>query len=156
MSVVIPAALWDNCGKTKNECNMVKGQLIHPQIISALSLCGHGDKILIADGNYPLASKTKAASTIYLGLTPGLPGVLDVLSAIQSIVNIEAAEVMDPADGTTPEIYNEFKMKLDGIELKMFDRNTFYHVCCEPAVRLAIATGEQRLFANILLTIGTA
>lgn len=76
---------------------MLKGKLIHPDIMAALALCGHGDKVLIADGNYPLDSKTGQAETVYLGLTPGLPTVTDVLAAIQSTVNIEKAEVMDPA-----------------------------------------------------------
>ena len=84
---------------------MLKGKLIHPDIMAALALCGHGDKVLIADGNYPLDSKTGQAETVYLGLTPGLPTVTDVLAAIQSTVNIEKAEVMDLADGTTPEIF---------------------------------------------------
>ena len=37
---------------------MLTGKCIHPELIRVLSLCGHGDKVLIADGNYPLASKT--------------------------------------------------------------------------------------------------
>ena len=37
---------------------MLRGKLIHPDIMAALALCGHGDKVLIADGNYPLDSKT--------------------------------------------------------------------------------------------------
>lgn len=36
---------------------MLKGKLIHPDIMAALALCGHGDKVLIADGNYPLAPR---------------------------------------------------------------------------------------------------
>lgn len=135
---------------------MLKGALIHPEIMAALSLCGHGDKILIADGNYPLASKTDGARTVYLGLTPGLPTVTDVLSALQSAVNIEKAEVMDPADGTTPEIFGEFQSMLGGMELDKLDRYAFYDACCRPAVRLAISTGEKRVFANLLITVGTA
>ena len=33
---------------------MLKNACINPEIMKAISLCGHGDKILIADGNYPL------------------------------------------------------------------------------------------------------
>ena len=76
---------------------MLKGKLIHPQLMAALSACGHGDKILIADGNYPLDSKTTDAELIYLGLTPGLPTVTDVLDAILSASNVEKAQVMTPA-----------------------------------------------------------
>ena len=48
---------------------MLKNGCIHPQIMQALSLCGHGDRILIADGNYPLAQRSGDAQKVYLGLT---------------------------------------------------------------------------------------
>jgi len=135
---------------------MLKGKLIHPEIMAALALCGHGDKVLIADGNYPLDSKTADAELVYLGLTPGLPTVTDVLAAIQSVCAIEKAEVMDPADGTTPAIFNEFTEMLDGMELTKLGRYEFYDAACEAGVRLAISTGEKRTFANLLITIGCA
>ena len=118
---------------------MLRGKLIHPDIMAALALCGHGDKVLIADGNYPLDSKTGQTATVYMGLTPGLPTVTDVLEAIQSVVNIEKAEVMDPADGTTPEIFGQFQSMLGGMELNLLGRYEFYDAC-----------------ANILVTIGVA
>ena len=135
---------------------MLKGKMIHPQIMAALAMCGHGDKVLIADGNYPLDSKTTDAELVYLGLMPGQPTVPDVLEAIQSVVNIEKAEVMDPNDGTTPEIFGTFRDMLDGMELSLLGRYEFYDACCEPNVRLAISTGEKRVFANLLITIGVA
>ena len=135
---------------------MLKGTLIHPDIVAALALCGHGDKVLIADGNYPLASKNGEAETVYLGLTPGMPTVTDVLAAIQSVVEIEKAEVMEPADGTVPEVFGEFQKMLGGMELSKLGRYEFYDACCQPSVRLAVSTGEKRIFANLLLTIGVA
>ena len=135
---------------------MLKGKLIHPDIMAALALCGHGDKVLIADGNYPLDSKTGQAETVYLGLTPGLPSVTDVLAAVQSVVEIEKAEVMEPGDGTQPEIFEEFRAMLGGMELDKLGRYEFYDACCVEGVRLAISTGEKRTFANILITIGVA
>lgn len=135
---------------------MLKGALIHPEIMAALAYCGHGDKVLIADGNYPLDSKTADAQLVYLGLTPGLPTVTDVLKALQSVVNIEKAEVMDPGDGTIPEIFGEFSEMLDGMELNKLSRYGFYDACCEKPVRLAISTGEKRTFANLLITIGVS
>ena len=135
---------------------MLKGALIHPEIMTALAYCGHGDKVLIADGNYPLDSKTGDAQLVYLGLTPGLPTVTDVLKALQSVVNIEKAEVMDPGDGTTPEIFAEFSQLLGGMEMNKLGRYEFYDACCEKPVRLAISTGEKRTFANLLITIGVS
>ncbi len=135
---------------------MLKGKLIHPDIMAELALCGHGDKVLIADGNYPLDSRTNGAELVYLGLTAGQPTVTDVLAAIQSEVNIEKAEVMEPGDGTTPEIFGEFEKMLGGMMLDKLERYDFYDACCMPSVRLAISTGEKRTFSNILLTIGVA
>lgn len=135
---------------------MLKGKLIHPEIISALAFCGHGDKVLIADGNYPLDSKTEGADLVYLGVMPGTPTVTEVLEALQSVINIEKAEVMQPEDGSTPEIFNEFENMLDGMELTKLGRYEFYDAACEPSVRLAISTGEKRTFANILITVGVA
>lgn len=133
---------------------MLKGTLIHPQIMAALAYCGHGDKVLIADGNYPLDSKTGDAQAVYLGLTPGLPTVTDVLKALQSAVNIEKAEVMDPGDGSVPMIFGEFSQLMEGLELNKLGRYEFYDACCEKSVRLVISTGEKRTFANLLITIG--
>jgi L-fucose mutarotase len=135
---------------------MLTGTCIHPELMRVLSLLGHGDKILIADGNYPLASKTGDAEKVWLGLTPGIPAVTDVLTALQSVIKIEKAEVMDPGDGSEPEIFGEFQKMLGGMELGRMGRFEFYDACGEKTLRLAISTGEKRTFANLLITVGVA
>ena len=136
---------------------MLKTKLIHPEIMAALSRCGHGSKILIADGNYPLAEKSKNKKKVYLGIQPGLPTVTQVLEAIHSVCEIEKAEVMLPEDGSIPAIFSEFQTELGGMALDGLSRYPFYEACMAPgSVYLAISTGEQRTFANILLTIGCA
>lgn len=136
---------------------MLKAQLIHPQIQAALAHCGHGSKILIADGNYPLKERTGNAQKVYLGLTRGLPTVTQVLEAVLSAVTVERAEVMVPDQSPEPEIFGEFRELLDGMELSGLGRYEFYDACmAENAIVLAIGTGEQRVYANILLTIGCA
>ena len=134
---------------------MKKNGCIHPQIMEALASVGHGDQILIADGNYPLESKCPDSRRVYLGLRSGEPTVTAVLETILSEINVEAASVMKPDEGR-PEIYDEFNQLLSGIELKEESRWDFYEVAARAAVRLAISTGEKRTFANILLTVGCA
>lgn len=131
---------------------MLKTDCINPKIMRVLSLCGHGDKILISDGNYPLNSKTGNAEKVYLGLTSGVPTVTEVLKVISQTVNIEKAEVMIP-DGKEPDIFSEFRQILSGMELSGLKRFDFYDECSKPDIRLAISTGEKRTFANILLTV---
>ncbi|PYG87956.1 L-fucose mutarotase [Ruminiclostridium sufflavum DSM 19573] len=135
---------------------MLKTACINPELTGFLAACGHGDKILIADGNYPLESNTcDTTHKIYLGLTHGIPAVTQVLKVISDTVAIEAAEVMLPESGKEPEVFSEFRKLLpNGLSLGNLSRYEFYEACSQSNIKIAIATGEQRTFANILLTIG--
>lgn len=135
---------------------MLTGKLIHPQILSALGKAGHGSTILIPDGNYPFATgASPAAERVYLNLAPGMVTVTDVLAALVTAVPIEAAQVMARHDGAEPSIYADFRQLLgSGIELQPLERFAFYDAAKKDDCCLVIATGEQRVYANILLTIG--
>jgi L-fucose mutarotase len=135
---------------------MLKYQLLHPEILHALGTAGHGAKILIADGNYPLITRSNPhAQRVYLNLAPGLVTVTDVLKVLVEAIPIEAAEVMGPDTGETPSIYRDFKKILPKeIALQRLGRFEFYDAGRSSDTALAIATGEQRIYANILLTIG--
>ncbi len=135
---------------------MLRTPLLHPQILSAIAGAGHGARILIADGNYPLATTAGPnADLVYLNLAPGAVSVTSVLQVLSQVVPIEAAHVMQTADGSEPPIFGEFRQILgQSPALKPLERFAFYTAAGEPDVCLAIATGEQRIYANILLTIG--
>ncbi len=134
---------------------MLTYQLLHPEILAALGAAGHGAQILIADGNYPLATRSHAAARrVYLNLAPGLLSATDVLRAIVGATPIEAAHVMVPDSGAEPPIFAEFRELLPDVELQALGRFPFYEAARGPDLALAIATGERRIYANILLTIG--
>jgi Fucose dissimilation pathway protein FucU len=134
---------------------MLKTRLLHPGILEALGEAGHGAHVLIADGNYPLRTRSnEAAHRVYLNLAPGLVTVMDVLRPLIDSIPIESARVMRPEDGDDPAIFAEFRALLPEIELQPLGRFQFYEAAVGPDVALAIATGEQRLYANLLLTIG--
>lgn len=133
---------------------MLTTKCIHPEIIAAVAHAGHGDKILIADGNFPLQMKCSNSKLVYLGLERDLPTVPEVLEALKSIAVFEKAEVMMPEDGQEPQIFSQFRASLDEMELSPLGRCAFYDACGKPDVILAIATGESRTYANLLVTIG--
>jgi len=135
---------------------MLKYRLTHPQILAALGTAGHGAMVLIADGNYPFSTGANpAAQHVYLNLTRGSAPVDEVLEIIVDAIEIEAAHVMMPADGIEAPIFDDFRQVLpDDIELQALQRFAFYDAASLPDVALVIATGEQRVYANILLTIG--
>lgn len=134
---------------------MLTSKCINPPIMAALARCGHGSKVLIADGNYPLEQMTECEDLVYLGLTSGTPTVTEVLEVLHGVVEFEKAEVMTPGEGPEPEIFEDFRKEL-GFDVETLGRYEFYDACKEEDVLLAISTGEKRLFANILLTIGCA
>lgn len=134
---------------------MLKGQLIHPTILKVLGSAGHGSGILIADGNYPFITRANpAAERVYLNLAPGMLSVTDVLKPLLTAVPVEAAHVMVTDDGSEPPIHQEFSALMPDIILEKHTRYPFYDLCKDDDVALVIATGEQRIYANLLLIIG--
>jgi len=130
--------------------------LLHPEIARSLGSAGHGAQILIADGNYPASTHVSPNSArVYLNLAPGLVTATDVLRVIAASIPVEAAIVMRPADGIDAPIFEEFHQILGfGIEIGALERFAFYAQASQPQTCLVVATGEQRIYANILLTIG--
>ncbi len=135
---------------------MLKTELIHPEILSALGSAGHGSKVLIADGNYPFGTGTSpSAKRVYLNVSPGLVTVTDMLRLLVSAIPIEAAEVMLPTSGDEPPIFAEFRSLLSkDITLQPLGRFEFYDAARHRDLALVITTGDQRLYANVLVTIG--
>ncbi len=144
---------------------MLKTPLLHPQILSALGRGGHSSKVLIADGNYPAWTRRGPhAEVVNLNLAADLLKATDVLNLILQSIPVEAAVVMAPNKTgpykltQDPPIFVEYQMLLDtwaaGNKLKKVERFAFYDAASTPDVCLAIATGESRIYANILLTIG--
>lgn len=134
---------------------MLRIPLIHPPLIHALAVAGHGSKVLIADANFPFATvRHPHAATVHLGLTPGVPSVGQVLQAMLTVVNVEAAQIMGPDDGTPVDAHDSYRAALPDAPFELVGRWEFYDIVRSSDVGLIVATGEQRTYSNLLLTIG--
>jgi len=135
---------------------MLTSHLLHPEILSALASAGHGARVLIADGNYPFSTGAPVgARRVFLNLRPGLVAVTDALEAVLSAIPVETAMVMVPPDGSQPEIHRALSALLPrDTAFEQRGRFEFYAEARSADTTLVIATGEQRVFANILLVIG--
>jgi L-fucose mutarotase len=110
--------------------------------------------VLIADGNYPFITRANpSAERVYLNLVPGILSVTAVLAALLPVIPVEAAHVMLTDDGSDPDIYPDFRQMLT-VDLQPLQRYDFYEFAQDRDLALVIATAEQRLYANIILTIG--
>jgi L-fucose mutarotase len=135
---------------------MLRAKLLHPEILRALASSGHFSQVLIADGNYPFASRRGPnAATVYLNLMPGIAKTTEVLEALRELIPIQEAAVMRAPEGAEAPIHAEYqKMLPPELEIRRLERQAFYDAACSPLTSLMIATGETRRFANLLLTIG--
>ena len=69
----------------------------------------------------------------------------------------ERAEIMTPAPDAEPveiPIHDEFRAALPGVEFGEISRWDFYDAARDENVGIIVATGEQRLYGNLLLTVG--
>lgn len=134
---------------------MLKTAVIHPTIMEALGRSGHFAQVVIADGNLPVGAMTGPNSTtVHLNFRPGLLDALTVLEGILEVCPIQGATVMEKPIEASADIHSAYKEKLGDVTWDEMERWAFYDKIREPTTTLIIQTGEQRRFANIILTVG--
>jgi len=144
---------------------MLKHTLIHPEINAILGRAGHHSKVLIADGNYPAATKKgPCATVISMNLMPGCITVAQALRAVLSAVPVDEIHTMGiPADDPyakfgEPPVWSEFRTVVaeSGLTLALHPilKWDFYRAVESSDHVLTIQTGDQALWANVLLSLG--
>jgi L-fucose mutarotase len=144
---------------------MLRHKLIHPQISSILAASGHHSSILIADGNYPAASKRgPRAELVSLNLMPGVPTCNQVLEAVLSAIPVEAIQTMKTetegpyALNGDPPVWDDYRatIRSEGLDLELepIEKWDFYKAVSTEDHVLTIQTADQQRYANILLTVG--
>ncbi|MDT2813932.1 RbsD/FucU family protein [Vagococcus carniphilus] len=131
---------------------------LSPELIKVLMEMGHGDEIVIADGNYPAASNAKQ-----LVRCDGL-GVPELLESILKLLPMDTYQeysigLMKVAEGdpTIPVIWDDYKKiikeaAVENEKIELITRQEFYDRGKEAYA--IVATGEEAIYANILLKKG--
>ena len=137
---------------------MLKGisKIISPELLKLLCEMGHGDEIVIADGNFPAAANAKR-----LVRADGIGGV-EMLDAVLSLIPLDTyAEenfmLMQTTQGDpTPTIWDEYfkvaNAKDDNVRVGNLERFAFYERAKNAFA--VIATGEGAGYANIIVKKG--
>ena len=135
---------------------MLKTPVIHPTIMEVLARSGHFAQVVIADGNLPVGAMTGPNSTtVHLNFRPGLLDALTVLEGILEVCPVQGAIVMEKPPEANAEIHDAYKSLLeDDVTWDVMERWAFYDKIRNPNTTLIIQTGEQRRFANLILTVG--
>ena len=140
---------------------MLKGisPILSPELLKILMEMGHGDELVIGDGNFPAAANAQRLVRLD---GHGVPELLDAIlevfpldTYVEHPVNL--MEVMPGDTVETPiwDTYKEIVAKHDarGAEaIGQIERFAFYDEAKK--VYAIIATGESALYANIMLQKG--
>ncbi len=131
---------------------------ISPDLIKVLMEMGHGDEIVIADGNFPAESIGQRIIR-----ADGL-GVPDILNAILELFPLDdyvdapiTLMAVCEGDKYQPVIWDEFKKiimetKNKNKTIQKIERFDFYNQSKEAFA--VVATSETSLYANIILKKG--
>ena len=129
---------------------MLKGidPIVSPELLKALCEMGHGDELVIADGNFPCESVGKNAIVI----RADGHSTTDILEKPVALM-----EVVKGDNTPTPSIWAEYDKLLNKYEpehhdIEMTERFAFYERAKK--AYLIIATGETAIYANVLLKKG--
>jgi len=144
---------------------MLKTDLIHPEILATLATAGHHSKVLIADGNYPAATKLGPnASLVHMNFAPGLLSCNQVLETLLTAIAVEEINTMqyqtegEYALTEDPPVWADYRktIKDAGLDLplKPIEKWAFYDVVATEDHVLTIQTGEKMGWANLILTLG--
>ena len=132
--------------------------LLTPELLKILCEMGHGDEIVIADGNFPAASLHDRVIRL-----DGHGGV-EVLKAVMSVIPLDTyaesnAILMElvPGDDVETPIWEEYAAVLkdsegDTVRMEHIERFAFYERAKKAYA--VIATGENALYANLILKKG--
>jgi L-fucose mutarotase len=139
---------------------MLKGisKLISPELIKILMEMGHGDEIVIADGNFPAASH---AARLVRADGHGIPELLEAVLQLLPLdtysehpVSLMAVVLGDPVETPIWEVYQSIVdvSAERSISIEQVERFAFYERAKQAYA--VVATGEGALYANIILRKG--
>ncbi len=142
---------------------MLKGipKILSPELLKVLCEMGHGDRIVIGDGNFPAESVGKNAIVVRMdghGACEVLEAVLQVFpldTYVEHPVGLMRVLPGDPVETPIWESYKELVAKADPrgeSAVGQMEKSAFYEEA--RGAYAVIATGESALYANILLQKG--
>jgi L-fucose mutarotase len=139
---------------------MLKGipSIISPDLLSVLMAMGHGDELVIGDGNFPAASLAKRLLRADgHGVPPLLEAILQFFPLDTFVPHAVALMAVVPGDRTKTDIWEEYRRILRRHdpsfgEFEMVERFAFYERA--RSAYAILATSEMAVYANVILKKG--
>jgi L-fucose mutarotase len=131
--------------------------ILSPDLIKVLMEMGHGDEIVIADGNFPSASiASRLVRSDGNMVPPLLDAILTFFPLDPYVKHPVALMAVVPGDTYKPEIWDTYREVIKKhekfSEFDFVERFAFYERA--KSAYAVIATSETALYANIILKKG--
>jgi L-fucose mutarotase len=132
--------------------------IISPDLLAVLMAMGHGDELVIADGNFPAASLARRLLRADgHGVPPLLDAVLSLFPLDRFVPRAVSLMAVVPGDQAKTDIWEEYRRILHSHdpsfrEFEMVERFAFYERAREAYA--VLATSETAVYANIILKKG--
>ncbi len=132
--------------------------VLSPDLLKILMEMGHGDELVIADGNFPAATVARRlVRADGLGGATMLDAILQLLPLDQYVPQPAALMAVVPGDPVTPVIWDEYNAIIRRYEPKFVDfefveRFAFYERA--KAAYAVLATSESAQYANVIVKKG--
>ena len=139
---------------------MLKGipPILSPELLKILMEMGHGDELVLADGNFPAASCAQRLVRADGHNVPELlEAILQVFPLDQYVDKPVGLMAVVPGDPTKPTIWETYKTIVNKYEPKapefeFIERFAFYERAKQAYA--IVATSERALYANIIVKKG--
>ena len=138
---------------------MLKGipSILSPDLLKTLMEMGHGDEIVLADGNFPSASVARRLLRSDGNRVPELlEAVLGLLPLDTFVERAVALMAVVPGDSSRPAIWEEYREIIQRHEkfsdFEYVERFAFYERARQAYA--VVATSEGAAYANIILKKG--
>lgn len=139
---------------------MLKGvpAIISPDLMKVMMDMGHGDELVLADGNFPAATMARRlVRADGLAIPPLLEAVLKFFPLDQYADRPAIIMQVVPGDPTKPTIWNDYRKIIQSsgekfIDFEQVERYAFYQRAQNAFA--VVATSEAALYANIILKKG--
>jgi len=132
--------------------------ILSPDLLSVLMSMGHGDELVIADGNFPSASLARRLLRADgHGVPPLLEAILSFFPLDPYVPQAVALMAVVPGDTAKTGIWDEYRRILRAVdpafrEFQMVERFAFYERA--RSAYAILATSETAIYANIILKKG--
>ena len=142
---------------------MLKGisPMLSPELLKVLCEMGHGDSIVIADGNFPAQSMGKNGIVIRMdghGVPEILEAILQVFPLDQYVDQPVSLMERVPGDNADVSIWKTYDKLIEAAEprgagvIQKLERFAFYEE--SKKAYAIIATSERSQYANVILQKG--